>query len=190
MPEAEEVNTIRFSANVLTYSEMRQQEQLQRIVGSFGFVALRPDEVTPPPQKARPASRPMDMSPPAPEGAPTEVVDSPVEVPDVAGCEVLPQGSSSSSNDPVGGGVGGLFGSMFRLPDWCKRQKVSPPATQEPPPEAPPVDPAANIVPSPVDPPADVGGGVGGFVFGEQPPPADVVPGSPVAYGSQPPADE
>ena len=134
MSDHEDVNTVRFSANVLTFSEMHQQQQLQRIVGSFGFVALPANPLAPAEHKARPASRPMDLSP----DASTVVVDSPVDVADIEGCAVIGGGGSSSSNDPSGAGGGvGLFSSLFRLPDWCKRQKVSQAATEEPPSHAP-----------------------------------------------------
>ena len=117
----------------MTYSEMHQQQQLQRIVGSFGFVALPANPLAPTEAKARPMPRPVSPV------AATEVVESPVEVPDIEGCTVLPSSGATSSTDPVGGG-GGLFGTMFRLPGWCKRQKTAPaadPAPEEPPPEAP-----------------------------------------------------
>lgn len=143
LSDHEDVNAVRFSANVLTFSEMHQQQQLQRIVGSFGFVALPANPLAPYEAKARPTPRHVSTD------AATEVADPLVEVPDIGGGvggffggpdTVIPGGGATSSTDPLGGGVGGLFGSRFRLPDWCKRQKTAPADTsapEEPPPEAP-----------------------------------------------------
>ena len=180
MSEDEDVNVVRFDANVLTFSEMHQQKQLQRIVGSFGFVAVPENPVAPVEHKARPASRPMCLSP----EAATEIVDSPVDVPDVQGCDVVGQGGSSSSNDPlgVGGGGGGVFGNFYKLPDWCKRQKVSPPASQEPPADAPHEEPppeAPDVEEPLVEAPAPPGV--------DAPPEAPAEQPEPVAYGSQGP---
>ena len=189
LSEDEDVNTVRFSANVLTFSEMHQQKQLQRIVGYFGFVAIPANPVAPVEHKARPASRPAGLSP----EAAFEIDDSPDDLPDVGGGAVVGQGGSSSSNDPLGGGGGGgLFGHLFRLPGWCKRQKVSPPADQEPPSEAPHEEPIISATVAEEPPPE--------APVAEEPPPgapvADIAAPAeapaaeehePVAYGSQNP---